>query len=217
MNEIELIARNQLFPYWIIYALLFSIAIISILKFQKEFVFVHLKDAFFKAPSSVPFSKGEISFFGATNWILLINYFAVSGITVYMLLVYFKVGHSWMVILPMAYYFYQSFALFIAGTLSGELKKLKDLFLLLNFTTHSIGIVMIPILFIWILNPELSTYLPKTLTVVFLLFHFIRIVRSIFIALKNKVLWYYIILYLCGLEIWPILAVYLLVSPGFIG
>src|SRR5690554_7081344 len=83
-----------------------------------------------------------------------------------MLLVYFKVGHYWMVILPMAYYFYQSFALFIAGTLSGELKKLKDLFLLLNFTTHSIGIVMIPILFIWILNPELSTYLPKTLTVV---------------------------------------------------
>src|SRR5690554_6740713 len=66
MNEIELIARNQLFPYWIIYALLFSIAIISILKLQKDFVLTQNKDTIFISEAVIQHKnnkiKGDLAF-----------------------------------------------------------------------------------------------------------------------------------------------------------
>ena len=217
MNEMELIVRKELFPHWITYVLLFSIVILSVLKYQKEFVFVNLRMAFFKPPSSISFSKEDLNFFGATNWILLINYFLVSSIAVYMVLIYYQITDYWLMLMPMAFYIFQISALFFAGLLSGEFKKLRENSFMLNFTSHFLGLIFIPLLFVWILNPALSSYLVDALLIVFCLLHFMRIVRGIFIALRNKVLWYYIILYLCGLEIWPILVVYLLVSPNFKG
>jgi hypothetical protein len=216
MSEIELIVRNELFPHWIVYVLLFSIVVLSLIKYQREVVFTNLKTTFFKPPSAIPFSKGEVSFFGATNWALLINYVIVSALAVYMVLIYLEKSDYWLMFLPAAYYLFHISVLFFAGILSGELKVLRDNILLLNFTSHSIGIAFIPILLTWILNPNLSSYMIDVLMIVFLILHFIRIIRGVFLGLRNKVLWYYIILYLCGLEIWPVLVVYLLVSPGFI-
>ncbi|HLW29328.1 MAG TPA: DUF4271 domain-containing protein [Brumimicrobium sp.] len=217
MNEFELILRKEIFPHWIIYALLFSIIILSVLKYQREIVFSNLKAALFNPPSSIPFSKGEISFFGSVNWILLLNYFLVSALAVYMILVYFDHVSYWLVILPIAYYAFQTSALFLIGLLSGESKKIQENILLLNFTTHNIGILLIPILLAWVLNPNLSTYVIDVLAIVFIGAHLIRVFRGVFLALRNKVLWYYIILYLCGLEIWPVIVGFLLLSPDSIG
>ncbi|HLV41026.1 MAG TPA: DUF4271 domain-containing protein [Brumimicrobium sp.] len=212
----ELIARKEIFPHWIIYALMFSIAVLSILKYQREYVFVNLRMTFFKSPSSVSFSKEEIKFFGSTNWVLLINYFLVTTLAMYMVLIYHEISNNWLMLLPIVYYAFQILAMFFVGVLSGELKRLRENILLLNFTSHFIGLLFIPILFAWILNPGLSPYLFNSLIVLFSALHLLRILRGVFIALRNKVLWYYIILYLCALEIWPVLTVYLIVSPAFI-
>ncbi|HZH86948.1 MAG TPA: DUF4271 domain-containing protein [Brumimicrobium sp.] len=217
MNEFELLLRKEIFPHWIIYTLLLSIVVLSVLKHQREVVFTNLRSVFFNPPSSVSFTKEEVSFFGFTNWMLLFNYFAVSALAIYMVLVYFENTSFWLMLVPMAYYFFQLTALFFVGLLSGEVRKLWDNILLLNFTSHGIGIIFIPILFVWLLNPTLSPYIVDGLFVLFGLMHLIRILRGVFLALRNKVLWYYIILYLCGLEIWPIIVVYMLLSPDFIG
>ena len=213
----ELTLREELFPHWVIYALLFTITVLSVLKFQKEMVFSHITGAFFKPPSTLPNARESLSFLGSTNWVMLLNYFVVSGIAVFMLLSYYKSTDYWLVTLPAMIYAFQLVSLFFIGFIIGEFKYVRENILLLNFIAHISGIVLIPILIIWILNPQLSEYMVVTLAVIVILFYFIRLVRGILLANRNKALWYYIILYLCGLEIWPIVVGYLLVSPVFIG
>lgn len=217
MKEMELTLREELFPHWVIYALLLTITVLSVLKFQKEMVFSHITGAFFKPPSSLPTARESLSFLGATNWVMLLNYFTVSGIAVFMMLSYYKSTNYWLIALPSLIYLFQLVSLFFVGFLIGEFKYVRENILLLNFTAHISGIVLIPILIIWILNPQLSEYMVVTLVAVVILFYFIRLLRGILLANRNKALWYYIILYLCGLEIWPIVVGYLLVSPVFIG
>ncbi len=217
MKEMELTLREELFPHWVLYALLLTISVLSILKHQREMVFVHIKGAFFKPPSTVPYAKESFSFLGSSNWILLINYFCVTGIGVFMLLAYYKSTDYWLVALPTIIYLFQLFALFFAGLLSGEFKYVRENILLLNFSAHIAGLLLIPILFVWILNPQLSQYMVVTIITVIILFYFMRLVRGMLLAIRNKALWYYIILYLCGLEIWPIVVGYLLLEPVFIG
>ncbi|WP_207214097.1 DUF4271 domain-containing protein [Brumimicrobium glaciale] len=213
----ELTLREELFPHWVIYALLLTITVLSVLKYQREMVFSHISVAFFKSPSSLPNAKESLSFLGRTNWVMLLTYFAISGIAVYMLLAYYESTDYWLISLPTIVYLFQLFALFFVGFLSGEFKYVKENILLLNFSAHITGIVLIPILFIWILNPQLSEYMVMTIAAVLILFYSLRVVRGMLLAIRNKALWYYIILYLCGLEIWPIVVGYLLVSPVFIG
>ncbi|PWH85686.1 DUF4271 domain-containing protein [Brumimicrobium oceani] len=217
MEEMELSLREELFPHWVVYALLFTITMLSVLKFQKEMVFSQMSSTFFKAPSSLPNARENLSFLGLGNWVLLLNYFVVSGIAAFMLLSYLEINEYWLIALPSLIYLFQLSSLFFVGSLSGEFKYVKDNILLLNFTAHISGIALIPILFIWILNPQLSEYMLVSLASVLTLFYFIRLVRGFLLAIRNKALWYYIILYLCGLEIWPIVVGYLLVSPVFIG
>lgn len=217
MKEMELTLREEFFPHWVIYALLLTITVLSILKYQRNMVFANIKSAFLKAPSTVPDAKESLSFLGSTNWVMLLNFFTVSGIAVYMLLIYFDKTDYWMVFLPTFIFFFQLFSLYMVGVLSGELKYVRENILLLNFTGHILGIVLIPILIVWILNPHLSEYMVRSLGGVVILFYSIRLVRGLFLANRNKVLWYYLILYLCALEIWPMLVGYLLLSPYSIG
>src|SRR5690554_5359456 len=117
MKEYELLLRKELFPHWIIYTLLFSIIVLSILKYRKEVVFLNLKSVLFNPPANISFSKDETSFFGLTHWLLLINYFLVSALATYMILIYYEYSDFWLVLLPSAYFIFHTLALFFAGLL----------------------------------------------------------------------------------------------------
>ena len=213
----ELIERQELFPHWLLYVILSTIVLLAVLKYRREIVYVHLRSAFFKPPASTVLPKEEISFFGRTNWTLLINYFIISGLSIYMMLIYYRIDDYWLVLLPIAYYFLQILELFFVGIVSGEMKKIQGPLLITNYISHLIGIVFIPILLIWLLNPHLSQYIIAGIAYIFVFLQLIRIIRGIFSALRNKIFWYYIILYLCAFEIWPIVVIYLYVSSDFVG
>lgn len=217
MEKMELTLREELFPHWVLYALFFTILVLSILKSQKEMVLENISNTFFKPPSTSPVAKENLGFKSSTNFIMLLNYFAVGGIMVYMLLIYFEKTDYWMVALPGIIYFFQILSLLLVASLSGEYKKVRENIYLLNFYSHISGILLIPILFVWILNPQLSESMIIVLFSIILMVFLFRIVRGIFMAIRNNVLWYYIIVYLCGLEIWPLVVVYLFLSPNFVG
>jgi len=134
-----------------------------------------------------------------------------------MIEVYYGLEFYWLLLVPIAYYFFQALSLYIVGKLGDGIRKLTDHFLLLNFTYHIIGLLLIPLLLMWLLNPEYSNLFVYVIGIVFTFFWLVRILRGIFFAVRNKVLWYYIILYLCSLEIWPLLAVYSLVGTNIKG
>jgi hypothetical protein len=217
MDEMELVLRESFFPYWILYALLISVAIISGVKLMRPAVFQHISSTYVKPPSTVPNSKENLSFLGRASWMLLLNYFIVSSITVFMVLMYYDIQHYWLVLLPTAYYFFQVFALFFSGMISRETKRLSENFLLLNFIYQNMGLVLIPVLIMWLLNVNYSLYFINAIQILFVAFLLFRYIRGFFFAIQNKVLWYYIILYLCTLEIWPLMVLFRLLTADLEG
>tara|TARA_B100000508_G_scaffold141097_1_gene147059 strand:+ start:164003 stop:164656 length:654 start_codon:yes stop_codon:yes gene_type:complete len=217
MKEFELITRESLFPSWILYALIASTTILAVVKLWRPAVFQYITATFVKPPSTIPYSRENLSFFGKASWMLLVNYFVVSGICIYMVELYFGIENIWYLGVPIIYFIFQALSLFLIGGLSGEIKRLNEHFLLLNFTYHSIGLLLIPVLIIWLLNVDFSLYFIYGAASIFGAFWLIRVIRGILFALRNKVLWYYIILYLCSLEIWPLVAIYVLLIADFKG
>jgi hypothetical protein len=217
MRAVELLPREVLFPSWIIYALLASSIILALVKLWRPAVFQYISETLVKPPSTIPYSRENLSFFGKSSWLLLSNYFVVGALSVYMIEVYYGFDFYWLLLAPTAYYFFQALSLFIVGKLGDGIRRLTDHFLLLNFTYHIIGLLLIPLLLMWLLNPEYSDLFIFGMGIVFAFFWLVRIFRGIIFAVRNKVLWYYIILYLCSLEIWPLLAIYLLVGTNFKG
>jgi len=217
MREFQLVVRESLFPSWILYALLISVAILAVVKLWRPAVYQYISSTLVKPPSTIPYSRENLSFFGKANWMLLLNYFVVSAICIYMVQLYIGEVNVWFVLIPVLYFLFQVISLFLAGILSGEIKKLNEHFLLLNFTYHFIGLLLIPILIVWLLNVDYSIYFVYTAAIIFGTFWIFRVVRGILFALRNKVLWYYIILYLCSLEIWPLVAIYVLLVANFKG
>lgn len=217
MNEMELVLRESFFPYWILYALLISVSILSGVKLLRPAVFQHISATYIKPPSTIPNSKENLSFLGRASWMLLLNYFIISSITVYMVLIYYEIHQYWLVLLPTAYYFIQVLGLFLSGGISGENKRLTENFLLLNFICQNMGLVLIPILIMWLLNVNYSLYFINAIQILFIAFSLIRYIRGFFYAIQNKVLWYYIILYLCTLEIWPLIVIFKLLTADLEG
>lgn len=217
MREYELLARESLFPSWILYALLASTAILAMVKMWRPAVYQYITSTFVKPPSTIPYSRENLSFFGKANWMLLMNYFVVSAICIYMVQLYYGKENLWLLVVPFLYFSFQVISLFLSGLLSGELKKLNEHFLLLNFTYHFIGLLLIPVLIIWLLNVDYSIYFIYAVAGIFSAFWILRVTRGILFALRNKILWYYIILYLCSLEIWPLVAIYVLLIADLKG
>jgi len=215
MDKYELIARTVIFPQWILYLLCFTIVCLSSLNYQKEVISVHMKNILLTPSSFSTFTREETSFFGKLNWILILNYAVTTATVGYMFLIYFEKDALWAIFIPFAYYLLQITSLRFSGLISGEFKKLQENLLLSSFSAHSIGILFIPITLIWILNPHYSIQIIYFLALTFISIHFIRIIRGVFSALRNKIAWYYIILYICTFEIWPVIIAYFFILPNF--
>lgn len=217
MRELELISRIDIFPSWIPYLLFLCVILLALLKLRSDLIFTHLRNASYKPIDSVYFNKEEIHFFGVPNLLLLTNFIITSSIVVYMTLINFDFQPYWLVVIPTGYTILQSLFLYLAGLISGAPKKLKSNFILTNITSHFIGLLLLPLLFVWILNPQYAPYLINIAFALFIALNLFRIIRGVFMAIRNKVLWYYIILYLCTFEIGPALVFFTLIRHYFIG
>ncbi|MBW7867190.1 MAG: DUF4271 domain-containing protein [Brumimicrobium sp.] len=181
-----------------------------ILKYTKEYTFYYLLLALYKPPFKIPYSKNELRYFGGYNLLLLLNFFLISSLTMYMIMTYYNIHVEYAILLPTGYYFFRLLSHVFVGAVSGVSKDLGENIFLTNTIAHIIGVISIPFLLAWILNPQYSIYFIVIFVFIFGLLHIAQIWRGFFIALRNNIRWYYIILYLCTLEILPIILIYML-------
>lgn len=217
MHELELILREPLFPSWILYILIGSLLIVTITKTQKITIFNQIRLAFLNPLSSVHFSKGEFRFFSVTNALLLFNYFIVTGTVFYMFRIYYDINQLSIIFIPLLYYILQTLSLAVASLISGESNRISELFSILNLFNYITGLIIIPLVIVWILNPQHSVPFIYIITGVLLFTQFLRLTRSILVSIRNNINWYYIILYLCTFEIGVAYIIYMLLYTYFIG
>lgn len=208
LNTFVLEPRTSLFPSWIFYIILVSLAIISGVRLINMNYFHYLWQGLLKN------NLLQIEYRSGSNaakrgsLLLTVNYLTSSTILIYMLIRYLEMEKAYyFLLLPLVLFSYHHFTLFITGILTGELKKLKEIFILNTITYQWFGLLTTPTLLIWLLHPENSSSLLLFIGIIFGLLNLIRIFKCFLKALQNKLPWYYIILYFCTVEIWPVLFV----------
>lgn len=204
-----------MFPSWVLYALLASTTLILLLKFVKTEYFLYKLTLIYKTPTSSTFTIKEASFLDWGSITFLINYIITTSLAVFMMGKYWGNDLGLVILAPTIFYFFQRLALLLAGFLSGERQKLKANKSFLNIINYYIGLMLLPTLLVWLLNPGLSTIMINSIFTIFILLHFYKIIKGILIAFQNKITWYYIILYLCNLEILPVAILYFSIRYNF--
>lgn len=139
------------------------------------------------------------------GWLLLLNYFVVVSLGMYMFLQHFHVNRVLSFGLA-AYYLLQILALFLTGVVTGNFKRFFHSFRSYTLVHQMLGIALIPFLLIWVLNEGTNSIYHWIFIGLCVVFQLYKIFRGFVIAIRQNFEWYYIILYLCTLEILPILA-----------
>ncbi|MCO5260532.1 MAG: DUF4271 domain-containing protein [Crocinitomicaceae bacterium] len=106
------------------------------------------------------------------------------------------------------YVIYSFLGLFLTSWITGE-KNIISVFITqswINFICF--GILFFVIALLWLLNSPINSIITQVFIYVFLGLILLRLLKILIVALVNGVSWYYLILYLCTLEIIPIAGIF---------
>lgn len=217
MNEglFELQERSMGVGNWHYLILALSFLLLAITRLSQHSILFNLGGLFVRSASIRVFAK-ENNALNPASWIALsLNYILTT--TYFMFLVVsnelpsFKAyTPEWFLLLflPLAYPIFNIFNQSLAAWLIGEEVLVKES-LLIEFTTaHIIGFIYSFLLLFYLLDPNYYLEIRNIALGVLLALFLWRIIRSMFAVYKRGGLWYYIILYLCTLEILPLVVVY---------
>jgi hypothetical protein len=94
--------------------------------------------------------------------------------------------------------------IYVAGFISGELNRIRiNQIFTFNFI-HITGIVSVFLAIPWIINPHLDLFFTITTATILGMLYFFRLIKILSVAVREHIPIYYLILYLCTLEILPI-------------
>ena len=211
LNELPLEHRVHFFPQELIYLLFLCILLLAVVKILHPDFLQHLiKKTFVSHLEKKGFGQ-ETNRIKNAALLLNLNYFLSASVITFMLLTYFKVELVWLVVfIPIIFFFYLHLTLKLTGIITGESQKLISNHNLITFSHQLTGIILVPLGFIWYLNISYSTYLVQVIGMIFALIFLHRIIKGIRLAYENNIALYYIILYFCTLEIWPLAFLYVI-------
>jgi len=108
--------------------------------------------------------------------------------------------------------FYFFAGLLISTFVTGE-RELFSTFITQSWVNFiSFGIVFFVLALLWLLNSPINPYISQLFLYILLALFLVRMLKILIVALLNGVSWYYLILYLCTLEVLPVLAVFALMA-----
>lgn len=217
MNEqlFELQERSLGIGNWHYLVLAVSFLLIAITRLTQQSILFNLGGLFIRSASIRVFAK-ENNVLNPTSLIALsLNYVVTTGYLIHIIvsteLPHISVFSSeWFVLLaiPIAYPLFNIFNQLLCSWLIGEEVLVKES-LLIEFTnTHVIGFIYSFLLLFFFIDQRFYSDVRDIAGLVFITLFLWRILRSMFAVYKRDGHWYYIILYLCTLEILPLVVVY---------
>jgi hypothetical protein len=205
-EEFELQPRTDPYPSFVLYILLFMVGLISAAKAIKPSVFTSLSTAVFSNGSLTQSMQDGFSPLNSGGLLLLLNYFLALLTCTYLTIDYYNevLTHLY---LPFSYFFFILFSFFLVSFIIGNFKVFAESIQNHFFFHQFLGLLLLPLLFLWILNFSYTPYF--VIIFIFLLFvtQLYRWFRGGVFALYHGVRWYYFILYFCTLEFIPIVSI----------
>ncbi|MGB0932884.1 MAG: DUF4271 domain-containing protein [Lishizhenia sp.] len=201
-----MIPKESVYPNFIFYALLLCLLLVTAAKIVRPAVFTSLSTAVFNNNSLLQSMKDGFSPFNSGGIFLLLNYFVVVVASTFLIADYYTLSFH-LLYVPLGYFFFLLFSFLFVGALIGKLRVFSESVQNLFFFHQLIGLVLLPLLIIWMLNLEFTPVFFRIFLVLFAIIQVYRWFRGGVFALYHRVKWYYFILYFCTLEIIPIFLV----------
>lgn len=206
--EREINITNLLIPIIIL-----SFSLITLAKYRNTRIIIILSKLFLSSKNIEFVIKEELRINSVSSVALVINYVIVLNTCLFLSLYHFYHLTSITSILissitSIGFIAFQIIGLWVVGFISGETKSVKTPITETIILYETFGIILFFIALCWMLNPQHSILFLKLFLGVILLEIIVRFTKCILAVLRRGVVWYYIILYLCTLEILPLIVVY---------
>lgn len=207
-HAMELGSKAGTFGTFQLFFLLVSLLLIVFSKAGNTQSFRVLLKIFFQPGQTESQKREGWPMLGSPAWFLAFNFVITLAHSIY-LIISDKQGESLTSIVYalgislgffMLAFVAMSFVAFLTGLKSIYQVPLQTTWVLPQF----VGLIFFLLNLIWVLNPSYADILVLLLFTLFFLLNFKRIIRSSLFLLRKGVEWYYILLYLCTLEILPI-------------
>lgn len=205
--------REIWYPSWVIYVVVLSIGLVGLVRIFNQELIAGVFACLFVRPTSSTNFRETMGLLGKTFWLMLLNYALISSLFAFLAFQLIERADSiYSVLIPLALFFHPIFALFLTSLFTGEFRRLRENVQIVSMTFQLMGIVLIPLTIILLLNPSYFIAILYVAIAVYAVFSIVRLFRGISYALQNKIPLYYIILYLCSLEILPLGVFYKLIA-----
>lgn len=217
MNEalFELQERSMGAANWHYLILATSFLLLAVTRLSQHSILFNLGGLLIRSTSIRAFAK-ENNALNPASWITLsINYLLTTTFFVYLVVstefpdvAAFTWEWFFILSIPLAYPFFNAFNQVICAWLIGEEVLIKETLTIEFTTTHILGFVYSFLLLFYLVDQSFYLNVRNVAIGIFVLLVLWRILRSVHAVYKLGGLWYYIILYLCTLEILPLVVVY---------
>jgi hypothetical protein len=201
--------REIWYPSWVVYAIVLAIGIVGLVRVLNNELILGVFACLFIRPTSSTNFRETMALLGKTFWLLLLNYLIISSVFTFLLFQIYEEADSLnIVLIPLITFLYPIFSLFFVSLFTGEYKRLKENVQIVSMIFQLIGLILIPLTIILMLNPDYYEFIIYAIIAIYMVFLVVRLFRGASYAMQNKIPWYYIILYLCSLEILPLGVLY---------
>ena len=194
--------------------LLFCVATIALSKFNNSDLFRSVTKNFFrfKLLESNFNDENRIGF--SASFLLNINFILSLTICFFLAFTNFVSGNE-ALIYALCFSAYliiiQQISFRLVALLSGEHMVSEEIGVLTKQIWHMAGLLFLIIALIWALNQQSTLAVSRFYFIILLTLFAFRYIKGVFLCYKLGIKWYYLILYLCTLEIMPTLLLYNLI------
>ncbi len=204
----DLTVREGTFGTFQLFFLLVSLILIVLAKAGNTHSYSVVLRIFFQPRKAETQIREVWPLLGSPAWLLAMNFVVTFAHSIYLIISRHQTESVISILVSLGISFGFFALAFVAMSLVAFLTGVKSIYQVPLQTTwvlpQFVGIIFFLLNLIWVLNPEFSEYLELGLLTLFFVLSFKRIVRSSMYLLRKGIEWYYILLYLCTLEILPL-------------
>jgi hypothetical protein len=209
---LHLSERVSSFSTLILLLLSFSFIVIAFSRLSSRVLFVNIMEAIYKNTRVSKIVQINYPLSTLSSILLLLNYIISMSALLFLTIQIFQPINNqdilYMALIAAFLVVFPLFSMFSVGVLVGNKNIFPESMINTVVFAHATGLIYSIILLIWTFNSQWSLIFVSIFLGIAVFFAFYRILRGFISAFKKGVSWYYIILYLCTLEILPFILLY---------